>query len=334
MHKTARRDFLAGTIGGSVLAGVSVPGFQEDLGGSIGSQPNSRQISDRFFTRRVEEMTSREVEFYLKEGGDLVFVPFGPVSGHGAFIPLGMHAHWATALSLLLARKADGLVFPTTYTCFAGATRSFRGTVSFAIEEQVTALKRIALALHKAGFRRVVLVGGTTPENTGGMMAARELFDETERPFYFVECEKLLSAPQVRAIYDGYPGASHETQLCLAALKILGKERPIPAANWAKEIESKGNDRGDQPDEIVGDIQAMRKWGAVGFRYYEEGNHGNHGTAGLIYKGRSDVDMAVEMLEACADVLLPVLQNLAHYANWLDKHPFQYIRATERLNEM
>src|SRR5690348_7945422 len=86
-------------------------------------------------TRRMDEMTSREVEFYLKQGGDLVFVPFGPVSGHGALIPMGMHAHWATALSVLLAEKANGLVFPTTYACFAGATRTFRGTVSFPIDE-------------------------------------------------------------------------------------------------------------------------------------------------------------------------------------------------------
>src|SRR5215831_1155529 len=94
-------------------------------------------------TRRIDEMTSREVEFYIKEGGDLVFVPFGPVSGHGPFIPMGMHAHWANALSVLMAEKANGLVFPATFTCFAGATRTFRGTVGFSIEEQVSVLKRI-----------------------------------------------------------------------------------------------------------------------------------------------------------------------------------------------
>jgi creatinine amidohydrolase/Fe(II)-dependent formamide hydrolase-like protein len=334
MHKTARRDFLAGTIGSSIMAGISVPTLQAEKQDKTGIPQNPKHDSDIFFTRRIEEMTSREVEFYLNGGGDLVFIPFGPVSGHGAFIPMGMHAHWATALSVLLARKANGLVFPPTYTCFAGAARSFRGTVSFAIEEQVRVLKRTALSLQRAGFRRVVLVGGTTPENTGGMIAARELFDETEKPFYFVECEKLLSAPPVKAIYEGYPGSSHETQLCLGALKILGRERPIPAANWAKEIQSKVDDKGDQPDEILGDIQTMRKWGNIGFRYYEEGNHGNHGTAGLVYKGRSDVDMAVEMLEACADILVPVLNNLAHYVNWLDQHPFQYIKAADRLNEM
>src|SRR5512144_2078420 len=98
----------------------------------------------RYASRRIDEMTSREVELYLKERGDLALVPFGPVSGHGAFIPMGMHAHWAHALSLLLAEKANGLVFPATFACFAGATRTFRGTVSFPVQEQVSVLKRIA----------------------------------------------------------------------------------------------------------------------------------------------------------------------------------------------
>src|SRR5713226_3518069 len=86
----------------------------------------ARPASERLVTRRIDEMTSREVEFYIKEGGDLAFIPFGPVSGHGPFIPMGMHAHWANALSVLLAEKANGLVFPATYACFAGATRTFR----------------------------------------------------------------------------------------------------------------------------------------------------------------------------------------------------------------
>ena len=107
----------------------------------------------KIVTRHIDEMTSREVESYLKDGGDLVFVPFGPVSGHGALIPMGMHAHWATALSVLLAEKANGLVFPTTFACFAGATRTFRGTVSFPINEQVSVLKRIASTLARRRLR-------------------------------------------------------------------------------------------------------------------------------------------------------------------------------------
>ena len=87
MKKTPRRDFLAGAISVPAFTGVA-----------------AQRTPDRFFTRRMEEMTSREIEFYLKAGGDLVFVPFGPISGHGAFIPVGMHAQPAEARGRWLFR--------------------------------------------------------------------------------------------------------------------------------------------------------------------------------------------------------------------------------------
>ena len=282
-------------------------------------------------TRRMDEMTSREIEFYLKGGGDLAFVPFGPISGHGALIPVGMHGHWAQALSLLLADRADGLVFPVTWCCFAGATRTFRGTVSFPIDEQVRVLSRIANSLYESGFRRTVLVGGTTPEALGGEVAARDLFDRTERPFWFVEAARLLDAPEVRAIYEGYPGSFGETLLELASLRLLGRERETPYPEWARE--PKSHEGGDQPEEIFQDVVALRRAGAVGFRYHEEGHHGNHGTAGISYRGRLDIDMAIEVLRKCADVLAPSLASLTSYADWLEAHPLRYIAATERLDE-
>ena len=327
MNNIRRRQFVTKTIGlGALFTGSSL----------LGNSPAGDTAVGETCTppgRRMEEMTSREVEFYLKEGGDLVFVPFGPVSGHGAFIPMGMHAHWANALCVLMAHKANGLVFPPIYTVMAGATQTFRGTVHFPVGEQVSILKRTAMSLYKAGFRRTVLVGGTTPENTGGWIAVRELFDETGHPFWFIQGEKLLADPAVEAIYRDYPGNFGETLLCLAALKILGRERSIPALDWAREIESKRDGKGDQPEEIRDDVVAMRRLGQVGFRYYEEGNHGNHGTAGLTFKGKPDVDMAVEVLEKCADILVPLLAKLSHYADWLDEHPFKYIQASERLHE-
>ncbi len=287
--------------------------------------------SSKLVTRRMDEMTSREVEFYLKEGGDLVFVPFGPVSGHGALIPMGMHAHWATALSVLLAERANGLVFPPTFACFAGATRTFRGTVSFPIEEQVSVLKRIAGTLHAAGFKRTVLVAGTNPEDTGGIIAARSLFDETETPYWYLQGSRILETPEIKAMYAGYPGNFGETLVELASLRILGRERPVPMENWARE--PKPEDEGDQPREIAEDVRQARRFGAVGWRYFEEGNHGNHGTAGIMFKGRSDIDMAVDILNRCADLVVPALANYEHYRKWLSEHPMEFIKATDRLDE-
>ena len=283
----------------------------------------------KLVTRRLDEMTSREIELFLKGGGDLAFVPFGPISGHGALIPVGMHGHWAQALSLLLEERANGLVFPVTWCCFAGATRTFRGTVSFPIDEQVKVLSRIANSLHEAGFRRTVLVGGTTPEALGGEVAARELFDRTEKPFWFVEAARLLDAPEVKAIYEDYPGNFGETLLELASLRLLGRGRETPYPEWAREIKS--DEGGDQPEEIFEDIVALRRAGAMGFRYHEEAHHGNHGTAGIEHGGRLDIDMAVDVLHKCAEVLAPSLDRLTSYADWMDAHPFKYIVATDRL---
>jgi creatinine amidohydrolase/Fe(II)-dependent formamide hydrolase-like protein len=278
----------------------------------------------------MDEMTSREIQFYFQDGGDLVFIPFGPISGHGAFIPVGMHAHWANALSVLAAEMANGFVHPVVTTVYAGATRSFRGTVSFPLSEQAAILERIAVTLLEQGFKRIVLVGATTPENTGGYIAARDIFDKLGKPVWFVTAENLLKAPEVHALYKDYSGNFGETLLCLAAMRLLGRGRPIPYPEWAKE--DKGDDP-DQPHEITKSINAMRMYGSVGFRYYEEGQHGNHGTAGRTHNGVSDVDLAEQVLRKSAELMVPVLDDFTKYVEWMEKQEMKYVVPTERLND-
>jgi creatinine amidohydrolase/Fe(II)-dependent formamide hydrolase-like protein len=323
MKPIERRNFFRNILTGTLIAGTCAIQTARPAPQNSGEVP--------FPSRRMDEMTSREIEFYLKSGGDLVLIPFGPISGHGALIPVGMHAHWAHALSLLIADKANGLVFPPTHCCFAGATRTFRGTVSFTHGEQVTVLKRIASTLNKQGFRRTVLVGGTNPEDTAGMIAARELFDETEIPTFFISARRAFDLPEVQELWRGYPGSFEEQQIDLASLRILGRERPIPLENWSREIKTAQDP--DQPAEIAPDITAMRKWGVVGFRYFEEKNHGNHGNAGVIFNGRSDIDIAVDVLRKSAEVIVPALASFEHYSKWLEQHPMHYVSPTDRLQE-
>ena len=47
---------------------------------------------------------------------------------------------------------------------------------------------------------------------------------------------------------------------------------------------------------------------------------------------RFSFSRGVEVLQKSADIAAPVLNNLGHYADWLEKHPFQYIVPTERLH--
>jgi creatinine amidohydrolase/Fe(II)-dependent formamide hydrolase-like protein len=273
-------------------------------------------------TRRFDEMTSREVEGYFQAGGDLVLIPFGPISGHGALIPLGIHAHWAHALSLLIADRANGLVYPPVFASYAGATRSFRGTGPFSITDQVFILKRIAIGLGRQGFKRVVLVAATTPEQFGGAVAAREAFDETELPVLHLVADKILEDPEVKKIYADYPGQFGETLLELASLKVLGRDPVIRYPEFAKVPKGEGK---DQPPDIHADAHMMRKWGTVGFRYHHEGEHGNHGNAGIVHKGELDIDMAGRVLVKCAELALPVLESFSRYEKWLAKHPFAFI---------
>jgi hypothetical protein len=43
--------------------------------------------------------------------------------------------------------------------------------------------------------------------------------------------------------------------------------------------------------------------------------------------------MTVEILNKCADLVVPALANFAHYQKWLSEHPMEYIKATDRLDE-
>ena len=56
-------------------------------------------------------------------------------------------------------------------------------------------------------------------------------------------------------------------------------------------------------------------------------------TPGILFKGRSDIDIAVNVLRKSADVIVPALTSFEHYSKWLEQHPVKYISPTERLQE-
>ena len=73
--------------------------------------------------RRIDEMTSREVESYLKEGGDLALIPFGPVSGHGVFIGQDQLEGRAILVRFVITRPSDSEAhFEQSYSADGGAT--------------------------------------------------------------------------------------------------------------------------------------------------------------------------------------------------------------------
>ncbi len=52
-----------------------------------------------------------------------------------------------------------------------------------------------------------------------------------------------------------------------------------------------------------------------------------------MFNGRSDIDIAVDVLHKSADVIVPALASFERYSKWLEQHPMQYISPTQRLQE-
>src|SRR5205085_4218106 len=146
-----RREFVAKSAAAGAALAATVPVSAEKKA----EDPKPRIV-------RLDLLTSREVGEWMKTN-DVIFVPHGPVSGHGPWTTLGVHTHGAEAVATLLARKCNGLVYPPIFTAFAGATRLYPGTVPFSYEFHVQILKAVVRSLHAQGFGRIFLLCYTNP---------------------------------------------------------------------------------------------------------------------------------------------------------------------------
>src|SRR4051794_25376012 len=112
----SRREFVASTAAASTALAATTGLATAHADAPKEADPKRRPV-------RLDLLTSREVGEWMKTN-DTVFVPHGPISGHGPWTTLGVHTHGAEAVATLLARKCDGVVYPPIFTCFAGATRT------------------------------------------------------------------------------------------------------------------------------------------------------------------------------------------------------------------
>jgi creatinine amidohydrolase/Fe(II)-dependent formamide hydrolase-like protein len=316
-----RREFVAsGAAAGAILAtttGLSAALTQQLPGGDRERRPV-----------RLDLLTSREVGEWMKTN-DVVFVPHGPISGHGPWTTLGVHPHGAEAVATLLARKCDGVVYPPIFTCFAGATRTFPGTVPFSYEFHIQILKAVVRSLYSQGFGRIFLVCYTNPEDAAGLIAARDLFDiEGEIPVAALVATKGLSSDPVKKLLETYEGSAGEAIIDYAAMRLLGHERAIVEPELAK-VGLKGGQ--DQKPEIRESVTILRSRGTRGFRYDTEREHSSHGTVGLMHQGKPDIELGLKILDALADYLLPAVEALKKHRDYLKAHPAKRITKQDPL---
>jgi creatinine amidohydrolase/Fe(II)-dependent formamide hydrolase-like protein len=279
---------------------------------------------------RLDLLTSREVGDWMKSN-DVIFVPHGPISGHGPWTTLGVHTHGAEAVATLMARKCNGLVYPPIFTCFAGATKTYPGTVPFSYEFHVQILKAVVRSLYAQGFGRIFLVCYTNPEDTAGLVAARDLFDiEGEMPVASLVATRGLSSAPVEQLQADYSGSAGEAIIDYAAMRLLQHERDIAEPELAKRGLKSGQ---DQNPEIRDAVRTLRGRGTRGFRYDTEREHSSHATVGLNWRGQPDIELGLKILDALADYLMPAVEALKKHRDYLKEHPAVRIDKQEPLEK-
>jgi len=106
----------------------------------------------------IVDLPSREVNRYLRNGGDVMVVPIGSVEELGPHLPVGAKCLAAEAYAGLMAEAAGGLYLPVTPYGPAGGTSGRPGSIDLpdaALNEYVRAVMD---DLYAQGFRRIVLV--------------------------------------------------------------------------------------------------------------------------------------------------------------------------------
>ena len=73
--------------------------------------------------------------------------------------------------------------------------------------------------------------------------------------------------------------------------------------------------------EIQETVNILRSRGTRGFRYDSEREHSSHGTVGLTFRGRPDIELGQMILDALADHLLPAVDALRRHKEYLRAHP-------------
>jgi creatinine amidohydrolase/Fe(II)-dependent formamide hydrolase-like protein len=310
-HDMNRRVFVARTAAAGATLAATLPVSADERAAKKAEEPKSRIV-------RLDLLTSREVGEWMK-ANDVIFVPHGPISGHGPWTTLGVHTHGAEAVATLMARKCNGLVYPPIFTCFAGATHLYPGTVPFSYEFHIQVLKAVGRSLYAQGFTRIFFLCYTNPEDAAGLIAARDLFDiEGEMPVASLVATRGLSSEPVKALLADYSGSAGEAIIDYAAVRLLNQERAIAEPELAKVGLKSGEDQNPAVREAV---RVLRARGTRGFRYESEREHSSHGTVGLTYKGQPDIELGLKILEALADYLLPAVEALKSHRDYLKGHP-------------
>ncbi|RKY58602.1 MAG: hypothetical protein DRP94_05870 [Candidatus Latescibacterota bacterium] len=259
----------------------------------------------------LDEMTWREAKDAIERGAP-VFLPTGPVEGHGPHVPLGCDYYIATAFSVVMAQKCGGVVLPPLTYNFSGATSTFRGAVSVPIDVQVQMLKAIIRALWRQGFKYIFVVSVHGPNGIPIGNAVRSLFEDENIPAVYLNPWGFVEEERLKRDVPNYDDNYKEAMLAYAAAKILGKESAIPDLGELKDEEP------PEGCELAEPLRKVQRYGMVGYHYTHEFQH-------ISPRAGIDVELGLKVYEETAERMLPVVDALREYVRWIEEHPREYI---------
>ncbi|HID05823.1 MAG TPA: hypothetical protein EYP10_01620 [Armatimonadetes bacterium] len=117
---------------------------------------------------------------------------------------------------------------------------------------------------------------------------------------------------KLRERIPNYDGDYKEAMLAYAAARILGKEHVIPDVSI---LEDKDVPEGCDLPESLREIQ---RYGMVGFHFTHELQH-------IAMRAGIDVNLGVRVFHEVAEKLLPIVEALREYVEWLEENPRRFI---------
>jgi creatinine amidohydrolase/Fe(II)-dependent formamide hydrolase-like protein len=172
-------------------------------------------------TRNLRELSSRDVNAYLRGGGDFISIPVGSTERLGPHLPAGARTYVCTALARLFAEAFDGVYSPAIP--YAPVAHTFRqaGSADVKTETLFDYVRDVVDEMYRNGFSRVLIV---TYDHYLRYSLPNEYFEETNRALLGVSAAEMI---------EGTRGEVSETSVALGAMRILGLADL--AANCEKE---------------------------------------------------------------------------------------------------
>lgn len=248
--------------------------------------------------RLIMELTSRECNHYLVEGGDIAVVPVGSVEVLGPHLPLGARCFVAEAFAVLLAEEVGGLRLPVTP--FSSAMNTFDRAASVAIpEDTLNGYVRATMDdLLAGGFKRVLLITHLD-----------YLRYYIPQEFYEDHGVAAAGIHVGEAVYEHGGAGVGEDSIIVGALRVLGKH------DLAQRVMAE-NERllrdGPRPTELSTTLARLRRAGHIGFTYPA-------GTYPIPPSPELSGEKGEEALRKTVAALAPAVGSLRDYNEFLAK---------------